>query len=444
MKHQSTKQKQLSNSEEFPHSNIQIEKAVLGAILLEDNEFTLQATHSIKDEYFSTELHKHVSNAITTLKNNDTPIETLTVFNYLKDKVEGITPFDVVELTQKIESSANIESHILILKELFFKRKALTLFQKAINTIDANADIFNVLQNVEKQLSEFDAQSMNNKTTLQSAVDNYIDVLEKKQQGEESDCISTMLSAIDTYIGGFKPQKLIIAAARPAMGKSAVMLQLAKNIAIQNKRVHIFSLEMSSDELCKRLISNLTKVNYSDVSNYNVSESDLNEILKLELGLMGSQFFIDDTADLTIQKMKAEVTRSEADVVFLDYIQLMDGDGYSRENEISKISRGLKKLSKQLNCTVVALSQLSRKVEERSDKRPLLSDLRESGAIEQDADAVLMFYRPEYYDITQDENGESVENMIEFIWRKNRSGATGSAWCEFKKPQMQIEDVSIF
>ena len=422
-------------------NDIKIEKAVLGALILENDAF-IDVQDIIHEDLFYNDFHKATLTAIKSLFAKGTAIDTLTVLNKLKEENVKATAYDVVELTNAIESSANIEHHIYILKVLSYKRKALNIAKTIIRETNENKDIFKVLQDAEHSLLNIDTNTRSTEAQAYKISQEYATELDSYIKGDIEVSINTGLYFIDKKLGGYKP-KLYILAARPAMGKTVTMAQILLNISKKGKRVGLFSLEMGKKEITQRLLANVSRVEYSKITNYNLNSQEINNILT-ESEKLNNYFLIDDKPAITVQYIRGKAIRNKLEFIAIDYLQLMKGEGKSREEIISNISRGLKELQKDLDIPILALAQLSRAVESRADKKPILSDLRESGAIEQDADVVQFLFRPEYYGIMEDAEGISTEDIIEVITSKNRQGATGSDFAEFHKSFMAIANKQEF
>jgi replicative DNA helicase len=270
------------------------------------------------------------------------------------------------------------------------------------------------------------------------------------QSGSAITGVPTGFADLDVMTAGFQPSDLIIVAGRPSMGKTAFTLNIAQHAAISaQKSVAFFSLEMSKESLVQRKLTSEARVDASRVRNGRLRDDEYPRLAQAAGLLNTAPIYVDDTPAISVLEMRAKARRLKADrpdlaMIIVDYLQLMQGNGRTenRQQEVSEVSRGLKSLAKELDTPVVALSQLSRAVESRPDKRPMMSDLRESGALEQDADLIMFLYRPEYYHGPTDKDGNSLEGRAELIIGKQRNGATGSVQLMFHKEFTRFESYS--
>jgi replicative DNA helicase len=426
----------------IPPQNIDIEKAVLGAILLEKNAIN-EVSQILTPDVFYKDAHRSIYESIIELYSTSEPIDILTVTNLLRKngKLEQAGgAFYVAELTENVSSSANLDTHSKILMENYIKRESIStasMLQKM--AYDPITDPFELIE----FFSEFNLKILNQIDN--GKTEDFRGILLNRIKkignliGKEGKLtgIDTGYQSINLLTGGWQKPDLIIIAARPAMGKTAFMLNLVRACAKSGKNCAVFSLEMSKDQLTDRLIAIEThEASASNISKGKITEDQYQAIVKKSSQMLNWGISIDDTAGLSINQLKSKAYKlkntNSIDMIVVDYLQLMSGEGKgNREQEISQISRGLKKLAKELDIPVIALSQLSRSVETRGgDKRPQLSDLRESGAIEQDADIVIFLYRPEYYGIMEIE-GESMIGMGEIIFAKHRNGGLDSIMLQF-------------
>jgi replicative DNA helicase len=419
----------------IPPQTIKLEEAVLGGLMLESSAFIDVCDILIVESFYKYE-HQLIYKAISKLFSKDNPIDMLTVIEELRDNKELEIvggPVYISNLTSNIASAAHIEYHARIIQQKFIQRELIRISSDVQNkAFDDSIDVDDLINHIESELLKLSQGA----TIKQPELIGDIGIVQLKELEEisksdkEFSGLPSGLTTLDRLTNGYQNKKLYIKAGRPGSGKTTLMLSIAKNMAIDfNIKVAIFSLEMGSDEIWKKLISDITDIQYGKLSNKITDE--WNDIENAQSILEGTTIFVDDTPGLSIFELRGKARRlkmkSNIDVVFVDYLQLMTGDKDvgNREQEISQISRGLKTLSKELNIPVIALSQLNRSVENRPDKKPQLSDLRESGAIEQDADLVSFIYRPEYYGFIEDENGDSTVNRVDILIRKNRGGKTG-------------------
>ncbi|MDX1665929.1 MAG: replicative DNA helicase [Saprospiraceae bacterium] len=417
---------------------ISLEEAVLGALML-DKDALAVVLDILNEESFYLDAHKQIYRAMLHLFERSRPVDLLTVTEELKkngelEMVGG--PHYLVELTNKVASSANIEYHARIISQKHVQRELIRLSTQIIrDAYEDTTDVFDLLDEAEQGLFSISEGNMRGSVqtmgSLASQALKQLEELKKRDDGLTG--IPTGFTPLDRLTSGWQSSDLIIIAARPGMGKTSFVLSLAKNAAMDfDKPVAIFSLEMSSLQLAQRLISMESEITSSKLRNGQLEDYEMQQ-LNLAIERIGeAPIFIDDTPSINIFELRAKARRMKMqhkiELVIIDYLQLMSGGSDNqrgnREQEISAISRSLKALAKDLEIPVIALSQLSRAVEVRGGtKRPQLSDLRESGAIEQDADIVSFIYRPEYYQIMEDEEGQSLKGIAEIIIAKHRNGA---------------------
>ena len=438
----------VSNIElgKLPPQALDLEESVLGALMLEKEALT-NIIDILKPENFYKDAHKEIYQAIIDLFNNSQPIDLLTVTNQLKkngtlDIVGG--SYYVTKLTTRVNSASNIEFHSRIILEQSIKRELINISSKVQkDAYEDTIDVFDLLDQTEQSLFDVsESHIRKNYKKIKNLMKEAIDELETKK--EKKDGITGVPSGfidLDTITSGWQPSDLVIVAGRPSMGKTAFVLSLIRNASIDhNLPMGIFSLEMSSLQLVNRLISSEAELDSDKIRKGNLKDYEWQQLLHKTDLLQKAPIFIDDTPALSILELRAKARRlkSQHDIqcIIVDYLQLMTSEygktSGNREQEIASISRSLKAVAKELNIPVIALSQLSRAVETRGgDKRPVLSDLRESGSIEQDADMVMFIYRAEKYDITEDEDGESTIGVAELLLRKNRNGPTGKVKLKF-------------
>jgi len=430
-----------------PPQALDLEEVVLGAMMI-DKKGVDEVIDILNPDAFYKEAHQHIFEAIFILFENSEPVDLLTVSSQLKkngklDLVGG--DFYLISLTQKVSSSAHIEFHARIILQKFIQRSLIKISNEIIeDAYDESKDVFDLLDSAESKL--YDVTQGNLKRSSETAQELVIQAKNKIQEIANKEGLSGIPSGfdkLDKLTSGWQPSDLIIVAARPGMGKTALTLSMAKNIAVnQNIPVAFFSLEMASVQLITRLISSETELSSEKLRTGKLEKHEWEALNVRVKGLEKAPLYIDDTPSLSIFDLRAKARRLASQhgikLIVIDYLQLMTaGGGHksgNREQEISMISRNLKALAKELNVPVIALSQLSRAVETRGgSKRPLLSDLRESGAIEQDADIVSFIYRPEYYKIDEwdDEDRSPTEGQAEFIIAKHRNGGLDSIRLKF-------------
>ncbi len=441
----------------LPPQAVDLEEVVLGALLI-DKRALDEVIDILTPEVFYRDSHRDIFAAILGLFQANEPVDLLTVTNELKKKnlLDAIGgSYYLVQLTNRVSSSAHIEYHSRIVLQKYILRKLIAVSSEIIeNAYRDETDIFQLLDEAENKL--FEITSGNLKRHFESAdslIRQAIEKIEKMSKREGLSGISSGFAAVDRVTSGWQPSDLVILAARPGMGKTAFMLTMAKNIAIRyGVPVAIFSLEMSSVQLITRLISSETGLSAEKLRRGDLTDSEWKRLHGEIKHLQNAPIFIDDTPALSIFDLRAKcrrlVSQQDVQLIIVDYLQLMTTrtttKGGNREQEIASISRNLKSIAKELNVPVIALSQLSRAVETRGGtKRPQLSDLRESGAIEQDADIVGFIYRPEYYHILEwdDDVGSPAQNQAELIIAKHRNGKTANVRLKFIPEMALFEDL---
>ncbi|RTY68357.1 replicative DNA helicase [Flavobacterium sp. GSP27] len=427
---------------------LDLEEAVLGAMMI-DKKGVDDVIDILQPDAFYKEAHKHIFEAIVQLFTETQPIDLLTVSAQLKKNAKldlAGGDFYLIQLTQKISSSAHIEFHSRIILQKFIQRSLIRISTEIIeDSYDESADVFDLLDRAESKLYEITQGNIKRSSeTAQSLVLQAKKRIEEIAGQEGLSGVATGFDKLDKITSGWQPSDLIIIAARPAMGKTAFVLSMARNMAIDyGIPVALFSLEMASVQLITRLISSETGLSSEKLRTGKLEKHEWEQLSTKVKNLEKAPLFIDDTPSLSIFDLRAKARRLVSQhgirIIIVDYLQLMTAGGNgkgggNREQEISSISRNLKALAKELNVPVIALSQLSRAVETRgSSKRPLLSDLRESGAIEQDADIVSFLYRPEYYKIDEwdDEEASPTAGQAEIMIAKHRNGSIENVRLKF-------------
>ena len=454
----------LANQARIPPQAIDLEEVVLGALMLEKN-----AVNAVIDiltpEVFYKETHQMIYSAIKELFAKSEPIDILTVTNQLKsngnlDVVGG--PYYISLLTNRVVSSANIEYHARIILQKYIQRQLIVISSEIIrDAYEDTTDVFDLLNSAENKIFQI---SENNLKKSHNQMPDLVTLAIKDIETARNSTstlrgVPSGYTELDRITQGWQKSDLIILAARPSMGKTAFALNLARNAAVDfDKPIAFFSLEMSSVQLVTRLISTETMLTADKLRTGNLAEYEWQQLNSMVTPLVNAKIFIDDTPQLSIFDLRAKCRRlkqqHDIQMIFIDYLQLMTAKGEkngTREQEISTISRSLKSLAKELDVPVLALSQLSRSVETRpGSKKPILSDLRESGAIEQDADMVLFIYRPEYYGLS-DEDGESSKGKSIISIAKHRNGKLGDVnlkfigqYAKFEDPEQNIIETTSF
>ena len=435
---------------------LEIEKAVLGALMIDKDAYAI-VCEILRPESFYEPRNQMVYTAIRDLSMDEKPVDMLTVADQLakSGKLEQVGgPGYIAELSSGVATSANIEYHANIIAQKSLARQLIS-FASSIQTkaFDETIDVEDLMQEAEGSLFELSQHNMKKDYT---AIDPVIAQAVKGIQDAAKNTdgltgVSTGYFKLDDITSGWQASDLVIIAGRPAMGKTSFALSMAKNIAADLRiPMAFFSLEMSNVQLVNRLISNACEIQGSKILNGQLQRDEWERLDKNINNLLGAPLYVDDTPGLSVFELRTKARRLVREhgikLIMIDYLQLMNANGMrfsSRQEEVSTISRSLKGLAKELNIPILALSQLNRGVESREGlegKRPQLSDLRESGAIEQDADMVLFVHRPEYYHIYQDDNGRDLHGMAQIIIAKHRKGATGDVLLTFRGEYTRFEN----
>jgi replicative DNA helicase len=437
----------------MPPQAVELEEAVLGALMLEKEALT-SVIDILREEAFYKDANKKIFAAIRHLFESSEAIDILTVTNELRKtgELESVGgAYYISQLTSKIASSANIEYHARIVLQKFIQRELIRFSSETIeDSYDDSIDVFELLDDAEKKLFAIADENIKKDpakagTLIHDAI-SQVEAARKKGTGLTG--VPSGFTELDRLTSGWQNSDLIILAARPSMGKTALAITLARNAAIDFKYpVAIFSLEMSNLQLAQRLISSETELSLTKLRKGDITDAEFEQLTSKVSRLSDAPIYIDDTAALSVFELRAKARRlkenHDIQLIVIDYLQLMtsgnDNMRGNREQEISSISRALKSLAKELSIPIIALSQLSRAVEQRGGaKRPQLSDLRESGAIEQDADMVLFVYREDYYNMN--EPSETPPDSAEIIVAKHRNGALDSVSLKFLKEYAKFID----
>ena len=445
---------QINTNGVKPPAAPEIEAAVLGAMMIE-KEAVPKALELLKPESFYLTSHRLIFEAMLSLFESSEPIDTVTLYEELKKRgqlEEAGGAVYLSKLSQDISSAANIEYHAKIILEKQILRGLITSSHEiAKAAYEGSIDAFDILDQAERKIFEITESHLTQSYQgMDRAVRDALEYIEAiHSQTQQRFSVPTGFYELDEILGGFQKSDLIIIAARPSMGKTALALTLARNAAVDhNVPVGIFSLEMSTMQLIIRLLCAEGRLNAHLVRTGKLPHAEGVKLSKNAHKLIEAPIYVDDSPAQTVLEIRAKARRLKAEknigMIVIDYLQLMQGQARaeSREREISHISRSLKSLAKELNIPVIALAQLNRAVETRTDKRPQLSDLRESGSIEQDADVVIFLNRPEYYGMEKDANGESLEGVAEVIIGKQRNGPTGNIKLAFVKEYARFENLA--
>ena len=435
---------------------VEIERVVLGALMVDSDAFSV-VSELLKPETFYEPRHQKIYEAIRNMNMDERPVDIMTLNDELSkmgeiDKVGGVDY--LMEISSQVASAAHVESHARILAEKYMQRQ-LIHFAGDIETkaYDSSVDVDELMQQAEGSLLQISQNNMKQDfTQVAPVVKNAVEILQRAASNKGGlTGIPTGYVGMDEITSGWQASDLVIIAGRPAMGKTSFALSIAKNVAVDyGVPIGFFSLEMNNVQLVNRLISNVCEVSGRKILNGQLDPSDWERLDKRIGRLTDAPIYVDDTPGLSVFELRTKARRLVREkgvkIIMIDYLQLMNANGMkfgSRQEEVSTISRSLKGLAKELDIPVLALSQLSRNVENREGlegKRPQLSDLRESGAIEQDADMVLFVHRPEYYHIYQDEKGNDLHGMAQIIIAKHRKGSTGDVLLNFRGEFTRFQD----
>lgn len=432
--------------------DIEIEQCILGAMLLEPSSVA-SVVSQVTSEMFFHPNHQIIHTAITQLTNQGDPVDLLTVNRHLRKTgdLESVGATYLSQLTNRIASTANLDTWCKLLYEFHLMRQMRNIcLEIADKTTIEESDAFDLYSEVISKFESILAANIKNDVKHISQLSSEVtkSIINRMNSSSEVSGYSTSIKSIDALIGGHQKSDLMYMAGRPAMGKTAMALTEVLELARRGTPVAFFSLEMSSQQITYRLMSMLSGIDGATLMKYRLDDETLKTYYRYLDQLNALPIYIDDTPALSVIDLRAKVKRLQhkngIEVVFVDYVQLMTsgtkGKGVSREQELSHISRNLKLIAKECNIPMVVLAQLSRGVESRSEKRPLLSDLRESGSLEQDADIVTFLFRPEYYDMLRDESGNSTEGLGEYIVAKQRNGSIGIAQMRFHPSIMKYTD----
>jgi replicative DNA helicase len=444
----------------LPPQAKEIEEAVLGALMIESSAMD-DVSSILKEDTFYVDAHQLIFKAMRLLNVNDSPIDMLTVVEQLKkngdlERVGG--PYYIAQLTNKVASAANVEYHARILAQKYIQRMLISSSTEIIKeAYEDSTDVFDLLDKAESAVMNISENNTKKSTEdIASVIKTELAEIDIRINSDTHfNGVPSGFTELDQATGGWQKSDLIIVAARPGMGKTAFTLALARNSAIDAKKpVAIFSLEMSSGQLVQRMISMETEIPSEKIRRGTIEKHEYQQLTTKIDKLRNAQIFIDDTPSISVFELRSKCRKlkqkNDVQMIIIDYLQLMSGNvegrgSGNREQEISLISRSLKGLAKELNVPIIALSQLSRATETRGGaKRPMLSDLRESGAIEQDADIVIFLYRPEYYGLEFDDNNQSVKGMAEIILAKHRNGPLTTAKARFIASFAKFADIDEF
>lgn len=431
-----------------PPQHLEAEQSILGGLMLSQDAFDLIADKIDALDFYSP-AHQKIFSAIRDLQTKGKPVDLVTVTDQLQTRSE----FDAVggyvylaQLLEKTISSANIGTYARIIKEKALLRKLISTSTKIIDrAYDGNEDVQTLVDIAEGEILKVSDTSLHEGLvdSMQIVKDSIKKIEDLYQRKEEITGIPTGFSQLDRMTSGFHPGQLVVIAARPSMGKSAFSINLAAHAAMKAKKcVAFFSLEMSKEDVMVRLLASEARVHMGSLRNGRLQDADWPRLIAAAGAISESKLYVDDSPGISPHEVRARArrlkSRGELDMIVIDYLQFMQlkQQRESRAVEVSEISRQLKSIAKELQIPVIALAQLNRAVEGRTDRRPMLSDLRESGSIEQDADIIMMLFREEYYDKEDPEKkGKSL-----VIVGKQRNGETGDVALHFEGQFQRFRD----
>ncbi|MCI7259895.1 MAG: replicative DNA helicase [Selenomonas sp.] len=437
--------------ERVPPQNIEAEQAVLGAMLIK-KEAIAEVQEILQPDDFYREAHRIVYEAMVQLQNNDEAVDLVTLTEQLRkseqlDKIGGLA--FITQLANAVPTAANVVYHAKIVKE---KAELRSLINAATAIASAayedNTDVENIMDDAEKKIlavaNRKNGGAFESMKSIVMRTFERINVLYESKGGLTG--ISSGFKDLDKLTAGLQKSDLILVAARPSMGKTAFTLNIASYVGTHGGKVAFFSLEMSKEQLMQRMLCAEGGIDATKLRTGQLDTQEWNKLVHVADTLSRAPIYIDDTAGITVMELRSKARRLKAehglDLIIIDYLQLMQGrpskNGDNRQQEISEISRSLKALARELDLPVIALSQLSRSVESRQIKKPMLSDLRESGSLEQDADIVMFLYREDYYD-KDTEN----KNITDVIVAKHRNGPVDTISLFFQKEYTKFRDLLV-
>ncbi len=437
-------------SRDLPQA-IEMEKKLLSAMMLKEGKIIPIVANILTAEDFYREEHKIIFRALLVVANRGTPPDILLVEEELRrtNELVRVNRAYLFSLLDLEFTTSRAEAYAHMIKNKAILRRLIESCEEIIeDSYEEKNTVEEILEVAEKKIF-----SVTSKTD-QTGFERLFSILQKSferiqrihNHPDEVEGVKTNLIDLDRILNGLHKSDLILLAARPSMGKTALALNIARNAAKAGKIVAMFSLEMSKGQLAQRLLSTESGVNSQNLNTGNLSDNDMQALIQAVEDLSEISMYIDDTAGITLLEMRSKIRRLKheqgLDLIVIDYLQLMQGSRrlteQNRQQEISEISRSLKALAREMDVPILALSQLSRSVEMRAEKKPQLSDLRESGSLEQDADIVMFLYRDEYYNRDEADN----ENLAELIIAKNRNGPTTSLRLQFNKEIMRFGNLT--
>ena len=429
--------------------SIEAEQSVIGSMII-DKSAIAQVAEKLTEDDFYRDGHKIIYKAIFEMFKNDMAVDLVTLLEYLKstdqlEKAGGVTY--ITEVSSSVPTTANLSSYIKIVEEKSILRRLIKASTAIIeDSYNKQGEVEGVLDLAEKKI--FDIAEKRSTSDFESLSDvlerGFLEIERLFNNKGQITGVPSGFTDLDAKTSGFQKGDMVLIAARPSMGKTTFALNIAENAALrEGKSVVIFSLEMPKEQLAYKLLCSEANVDMIKLRTGNLDDKDWENIARATGPLSKAKIYIDDTAGVTVMEMRSKCRRLKMeygiDLILIDYLQLMSGSSSeNRQQEVSEISRSIKALAKEMECPVIALSQLSRAPEQRADHRPMLSDLRESGSIEQDADLVMFLYRDEYYNKETED-----KNMAECIVAKHRNGPVGTVKMAFLGALSKFGDLDV-
>lgn len=429
--------------------SIEAEQSVIGAMIIDKNAI-VQVTERLREDDFYRDGHREIYKAIVEMFKQDMAVDLITLLEFLKstDKLDNAGGVSyITEISSAVTTTANLSSYIKIVEQKAILRKLIRASTKIIeDSYNKQSEVENVVESAEKKIFEIaENRTSTDVEPLNQVLERGFLEIERifNNKGEITG-VGSGIKDLDAKTSGFQKGDMVLIAARPSMGKTTFALNIAENAAIkEGKSVVIFSLEMSKEQLAYKLLCSEANIDMLKLRTGALEDNDWQNIARAAGPLSKAKIYIDDTAGVSVMEMRSKCRRLKIehgiDLILIDYLQLMSGsNNESRQQEVSEISRSIKALAKEMECPVIALSQLSRAPEQRADHRPMLSDLRESGSIEQDADVVMFLYRDEYYNKETED-----KNVCECIISKQRNGPVGTVSMSFMGALSKFADLDI-
>lgn len=431
-----------SQSDLTPPQAIEMEEAVLGAILIDKNAL-MEVSDVLQEQMFYKDAHAVIYKAVLDLVKANKAIDLLTVTHHLRatenlERVGGM--MGLTNLTLRVASAANIRQHAYFICQKFIQRELIQIGMiVTAESYSPTADAFEMLEKAQSELIRLSTEYIpSGQKTIKEAIEQVgVEISERAEGNKPTGSVLSTMASVNRQLGGYNNSDLVVLGARSGMGKTAYIVSEAVGMALAGEPVGFFSLEMSTTQIVYRIASQVTQIDNRTLSREQMTTEQVARFYSYCDKIKALPIYFDDTPAIKIQQLRAKAHKMKErygiKILFIDYLQLIQSEGYSRENEVANVSKTLKQIAKELNIPIIVLSQLSRKCEERADKKPILSDLRESGSLEQDSDIVGFLFRPSYYGFENDEDGNPIApDYAELIVAKFRNGETGIVPLRYK------------